>query len=328
LASGLPERPRAVAYLNMNEDKNSATNYVVVDPGPSIEQDDIDLLELIRTLLQSWKLIVAITVISTGLAVTYGLLSPEVFVAKTLLAPVQEKKTSPSSAFSQFGGFAAMAGIPISSDSNTGQVIATLESRKFLTLFVNNNKLLPVLFEDLWNSEKQVWVLETDQEEPSPNDGYSVLKGAITIGNDMETGLITLSISWSDPEIAAQCANDLVKQLNEQLREQAIQDSQKRVGYLEEELAKTSLNDMREVLYNLLESEKQKAMLANVNEDFALEVIDPAVAPETREKPKRKLIVFLGGVGGGFLGIFAVFFLQFIEKLKSSGKEKTNTSHA
>ena len=48
---------------------------------------------------------------------------------------------------------------------------------------------------------------------------------------------------------------------------------------------------MRAVLYNLLESEKQKAMLANVNEDFALEVIDPAVAPQTREKPKRKLIV-------------------------------------
>ena len=54
-------------------------------------------------------------------------------------------------------------------------------------------------------------------------------------------------------------------------------------------------------------------MLANVNEDFALEVIDPAVAPETREKPKRKLIVALGGVCGGFLGIFAVFLLSSCE---------------
>jgi uncharacterized protein involved in exopolysaccharide biosynthesis len=58
-----------------------------------------------------------------------------------------------------------------------------------------------------------------------------------------------------------------------------------------------------------------------------LEVIDPAVAPEQREKPKRKLIVGLGGVCGGFLGIFAVFFLQFLEKLKSSSKEKNNPSH-
>ena len=104
------------------------------------------------------------------------------------------------------------------------------------------------------------------------------------------------------------------------MREKAIADSQKRVGYLEQELAKTTLQDMRAVLYNLLESEKQKAMLANVNEDFALEVIDPAVAPETREKPKRKLIVVLAGVCGGFLGIFAVFLAQFLRKLKSSAK--------
>jgi uncharacterized protein involved in exopolysaccharide biosynthesis len=62
-------------------------------------------------------------------------------------------------------------------------------------------------------------------------------------------------------------------------------------------------------------------MLANVNEDFALEVIDHAVPPETREKPKRKLIVALGGVCGVFLGIFAVFFAQFLQKLKSSNSE-------
>ena len=220
-----------------------------------------------------------------------------------------------------------MAGISIPSGSNTEQVIATLESRRFLSLFLNNNKLLPVIFEDLWDAEKQVWIVESDQDEPTPNDSYSALKGAITIDKDKNSGLITLSVSWSDPVIAAEWANDLVKQLNEQLREQAIQDSKKRVGYLEKELAKTTLKDMREVLYNLLESEKQKAMLANVNEDFALEVIDPAVAPRVREKPKRKLIVALGGVCGGFLGVFAVFFFQFLEKLKSSSQERGNPSN-
>ena len=64
------------------------------------------------------------------------------------------------------------------------------------------------------------------------------------------------------------------------------------------------------MLYNLLESEKQKAMLANVNEDFALEVIDSAVAPESREKPNRKLIVSGWGMWR-VPGIFAVFFAQF-----------------
>jgi len=83
---------------------------------------------------------------------------------------------------------------------------------------------------------------------------------------------------------------------------------------------------MRAVLYNLLESEKQKAMLANVNEDFALEVIDPAVAPERRTKPNRKLIIVLGGVCGVFLGIFVVFFGQFLQKLQTKNARQTNES--
>ena len=294
----------------------------MVESGPPSDEDEIDLLELIRTLLQAWKTIVGITILCTGLAVAYALYAPEVFKAETLLAPAQEEKSGASSALGQFGGLAAMAGISIPSDSNVEQVVATLNSRKFLRTYINQNKLLPILFDEIWDADNQAWMVPSAEDEPTEQKAIESFKAYLSVDEDKKSGLITLSISWKDPEVAAQWANDLVKQLNEQLREQAIADSRKRVGYLEQELAKITLQDMRAVLYNLLESEKQKAMLANVNEDFALEVIDPAVAPETREKPKRKLIVALGGVCGGFLGIFAVFFAQFLRKLKSTNSEE------
>jgi len=302
----------------MSEDPKSSTKYVMVESGPPSDEDEIDLLELIRTLLQAWKTIVGITILCTGLAVAYALCAPEVFKAETLLAPAQEEKSGASSMLGQFGGLAAMAGISIPSDSNVEQVVATLNSRKFLRTYINQNKLIPVLFDEIWDADKQAWMVPSVEDEPTEQKAIEYFnENVLSVSEDKKSGLITLSISWKDPQVAAQWANDLVKQLNEQLREQAIADSKKRVGYLEQELAKTTLQDMRAVLYNLLESEKQKAMLANVNEDFALEVIDPAVAPETREKPKRTLIVALGGVCGGFLGIFTVFFAQFLQKLKS-----------
>jgi uncharacterized protein involved in exopolysaccharide biosynthesis len=309
----------------MSEDPKSSTKYVMVESGPPSDEDEIDLLELIRTLLQAWKTIVGITILCTGLAVAYALYAPEVFKAETLLAPAQEEKSGASSMLGQFGGLAAMAGISIPSDSNIDRVLATLETRVFLKKFIEEKNLLPVIFEDFWDAASNSWKLQLGQEAFISEDGISTLRYVIEVDQD-KSGLITLSICWKDPQVAAQWANDLVKQLNEQLREQAIADSKKRVGYLEQELAKTTLQDMRAVLYNLLESEKQKAMLANVNEDFALEVIDPAVVPETREKPKRKLIVALGGVSGGFLGIFAVFFAQFMQKLKSSNSEAATHS--
>ena len=309
----------------MTEETKSSTKYVMVESSPSVDEDEIDLIELIRTFLQAWKTIVGITIVCVGLAVAYALNSPEVFKAETLLAPAQEEKSGASSALSQFGGLAAMAGVTIPADSNVERVLATLKTRVFLKKFIEEKNLLPLIFEDNWDKSSKSWIEIEGQEEFTSEDGIILLRGAIGVDQD-KAGLITLSISWKDPAVAAQWANDLVKQLNEQLREQAIADSKKRVGYLEQELAKTTLQDMRAILYNLLESEKQKAMLANVNEDFALEVIDPAVAPETREKPKRKLIVAIGGVCGGFLGVFAVFFAQFLQKLKSPNSEAATHS--
>jgi uncharacterized protein involved in exopolysaccharide biosynthesis len=309
----------------MTEETKPPTKYVMVESGTSVDEDEIDLLELIRTLLHAWKTILGITIVCVGLAVAYALSAPEVFKAETLLAPAQDEKSGASSILSQFGGLASMAGVSIPSDSNIERVLATLEARVFLKKFVEEKNLLPVIFEDFWDAASNSWKLQVEQERFISEDGISAIRGAVDVDQD-KSGLITLSISWKDPVVAAEWANDLVKQLNEQLREKAITDSQKRIGYLKQELAKTTLQDMRAVLYNLLESEKQKAMLANVNEDFALEVIDPAVAPETREKPNRKLIVALGGVCGGFLGIFAVFFAQFLRKLKSTNSEPTINS--
>ena len=285
--------------------------------GLSVAEGEIDLLELIRTLIHAWKTILSITIICTGLAAAYALYAPEVFRAETLIAPAQEEKSTASSALSQLDGLAVMAGISIPRDSNIQHVVATLNSRKFLRTFINQNKLIPVLFEDIWNDDDQSWMVQSPEHEPTEQKAIESFKKCLSVDEDKKSGLITLSFSWEDPGFAAQWANDLVKQLNEQLREQAIADSKKRVGYLEQELAKTTLQDMRAVLYNILESEKQKAMLANVNEDFALEVIDPAVAPEIPEKPKRKLIIALGIVCGVFIGIFAVFFCQLLQKLKS-----------
>jgi uncharacterized protein involved in exopolysaccharide biosynthesis len=309
----------------MSEEHKSSTKYFMVESGVQSKEDEIDLLELICILLQAWKTIAIITLVSIGLAVAYALRTPEVFKAEILLAPAHEDKSGVSSALRQYGGLAAMTGVTIPADLNTERVLATLETRVFLKKFIEEKNLLPIIFEDFWDVASNSWKLQLGQEAFIAEDGIPVIREAVEVNQD-KPGLIILSISWENPQVAAHLANDLVKQLNEQLREQAIADSRKRVGYLEQELAKTTLQDMRAVLYSLLESEKQKAMLANVNEDFALEVIDPAVAPETREKPKRKLIVVLGGVCGGFIGIFAVFFAQFLKKLKSTNSETVSHS--
>ena len=203
------------------------------------------------------------------------------------------------------------------------RVFGTLNSSQFIRAFITKYNLLPSLFYDQWDESNDTWLLKENPNIPTLNDASELFQNNLSIDEDQKTGLTSLSFEWSQPNLATDWVNNLVKELNYSLRRRAIDDSNKKVGFLEKELAKTSLEDMRKVLYSLLESEKQKAMLANVNEDYAFEVIDPAIVSKVPEKPKRELIVALGGVCGGFLGIFAVFFAQLLQKLKSLNPEIT-----
>ena len=122
----------------MNEKQNKrSTKYVMIDPISSGAEDEIDLIELSLNLFKAWKTIFGTTIICLLLAIVYALNETEIFKAETLLAAAQEEKMSTSSAINQFGGLAAMAGISIPSDSNVEQVLATLQSRKFLNYFIN-----------------------------------------------------------------------------------------------------------------------------------------------------------------------------------------------
>jgi uncharacterized protein involved in exopolysaccharide biosynthesis len=302
----------------MTEEKKSSINYVMVESGPSVEEDEIDLLELIRTLMLGWKTVLGVTIVCTGLAIIYALYLPNIYKAETVLAPAQEDESGARSLLDKFGGLVAIAGVQEKDTSFMIRVYGTLNSSQFIRTFIAKFNLLPSLFYDQWDESNNSWLLEDKTEIPTLDDGRKLFQSMLSIYEDKKSGLTSISFEWHQPNLATNWVNNLVEELNQALRQRAIDDCNKKVGFLEKELAKTSLEDMRKVLYSLLESEKQKAMLANVNEDFAFEVIDPATVSKVPEKPKRKLIVALGGVCGGFLGIFAVFFAHFVQKLKAS----------
>ena len=301
----------------MSKKEEKETKYLMVETNSSSTEDSLEVMELIAMLLQSWKLIGIFAFLGMSISVVLAFLAPVSYRANTLLAPAEEETNGISSAMGQFEGLAAMTGISVSKDSQTEQVLATLQSRKFINFFIKENSLEPLLFEELWDKKKKEWLVGKEME-PTEQDAIARFMEVLSVEEDKKSGLITVSVSWKDPEIVAEWANELVRQLNVQLRKKAIEDSNKRVGYLEKELGKVTIRDMRSVLYNLLEFEKKKAMLANVNEDFALKVIDPAVVPESRESPRRKLIVLFGGAVGVFLGVLIVLAKQFHMKIKQS----------
>lgn len=67
-----------------------------------------------------------------------------------------------------------------------------------------------------------------------------------------------------------------------------------------------------ETLYEMLLKQYEAARLAEAQEAMVVQVVDPAVPPELKYKPKRRLMVAIAGVLGLFLSIFLAFFLEFL----------------
>jgi uncharacterized protein involved in exopolysaccharide biosynthesis len=180
---------------------------------------------------------------------------------------------------------------------------AVLESRRLVEEFIKRNDILNELSPDegdlltLWSAVTRFRDL------------------ILTIREDTVEGITTVSINWTDPAIAARWANGFVALANELIRTRAREESERNIEYLNEQIEQTKEVGLQRVMYNLIETETQTLMLANARVEYAFTIVDPAVAPEIRISPKRKLIVLSGIALGLFFGVLAVFAINFFRQI-------------
>lgn len=303
-------------------------------PGtPVTAEDEINLLELWRVLVGGWRLIALVTFLVLVLVIGVCLWMTPKYRAATLLAAADQGQSSSSAMgalASQFGGLAGLAGITLPSSGTIDTTLAIIASREFLVNFVKDRNLKQVLFADQWDPATKSWnppglrtklkrlvqpvpAIVIAQEklqpgEPSSWDAFATLTDDILlVSKDPTTGLVTLSVEWSDPEQAAIWANDLVQRANQVVRERVISDTAKKNDYLLKQISQTSLAALQTVLYQLIEENTKTLTLAKVTDDYALKVLSPAAPPQDVSKPKVLVFAALAFILGIFLGAAIVF---------------------
>jgi uncharacterized protein involved in exopolysaccharide biosynthesis len=126
---------------------------------------------------------------------------------------------------------------------------------------------------------------------------------------DNHTGLVTMSIKWTDPVAAATWANDLVKLTNDYLRKKAIDEAERSIAYLSEQASRTDVVGVKQAIFSILESEINKETLARGREEFALRVVDPAVPPEMATSPVASLWAIAGLIGALMASTLVIYFI-------------------
>lgn len=270
--------------------------------------EEISLQEIAETLWTRRWLIALSTLVFGMLALVTAFVLPEKYQATVVLAPVDDdaggKLGGAGALLSQFGGLAGLGGISLGGSGKKSEAVATLQSAALTEAFIDENKLLPVLFKKDWDASTEKWKTSAPDDMPTLWKAEKKFRSKVrAIGEDKKTGLVTLTITWNDPEQAAVWANDLVARANRYLRSKAIEQSQENLRYLNEQLGKTSVVEIQKAIYGLTEAEIKKIMIANGSEEYAFKVIDPARVPEERSSPRRALIAAVGLFAGLMLGM-------------------------
>lgn len=307
---------------------------------PNYPDDEIDLQELFATLWRGKWVIILFTVVFAAGGVAYALSKPDIYQANALLAP--EDGGNGSGLGGQLGGLASLAGVNIGEDGSSQTVIAleVLQSRAFLTDFIHRHDLtVPLMGTEGWNMQREEWIynrevynpetgewkIDEDGKSLKPTDWDLVKKftgSHLGVSENKDNGMVTIRIKSLSPVAAKQWTEWLVKDINEHMRAQDIEEAEASINYLESKLNETNIAGMQQVFYQLIESETRTVMLANAQREYVFKTVDPAVIPQEKSEPKRALIAIIATMLGGMIGIFMVFVSGFIRSWKEQNESR------
>lgn len=298
-----------------------------------IHNDEIDLLEVIKVLWDDKIRIIIITSVAAFISVIYSFYLPNIYQADALLAPAGDGGSSGMSSLAgKFGGLASLAGVSLTDDSvNKFELgLEVLKSRKFAREFVNRHKIIPQLMAvDYWNSKTRELIINNDIYDqkskawldkdgpPSDEKIYEAYLGILVLEEDLKSDFIRVGFKHESPDIAAKWTGLVVKDLNDSLRRQDIYEAESSIDYLKKQIENSPLTELRNLFYNLIQSQTETIMLANVREEYVFKTIDPATVPERKSEPKRTLICILVTFLGGLIGLIYALLRHYTSPLNS-----------
>ncbi|REL26123.1 LPS O-antigen length regulator [Thalassotalea euphylliae] len=290
--------------------------------------DDLTLYGLFALFLRNWLILTVSGFSFAILALVWSLGQPNIYTAKTLLMPAGDDSGGLGGLAGSLGGLAAVAGVslPEGKTDNTKLALELIETQVFLGEFIEENDLvLPIMAAEGWDEASNKLIIDPEKYDeatstwvrkpkaprkviPSTQETYEELKKLISVEQDPKSKFVTISVDFYSPYLAAKWVDGLVEKLNESIRLRDKQEATESITYLEKLSQDSNVQGLRSTFSSLMEEQIKSRMLAEVRKDYVFKIVDPAVVPELKSKPKRSIIVVVAGFIGGIIGIIIVLF--------------------
>jgi hypothetical protein len=282
-----------------------------------VDNDEIKLVELIL-ILWKWKyIIVSLSLVAVVSSFFYVKSLDNVYEARVQLK-LTDKKSGGLSSFAA-DSLSALPGFNMrGGQDNTYDILRSiLYGGTFLPEFILKNNFQSKIFDNY--DEKK------DNPDFKENINFiinSKLKSVINFREEKSTGLVILAYQSKDREFTKVFVDALLKDLNIKYREFELSNLQTQIDKYENEIDKTHNLILKNKLAELVSKIIQEKVIGQAQEYYGFDIVVDSYVPEVAEKvkPKRFFLLMTMSVISFMSIVLFVFLLDFILKLRMSGR--------
>ncbi|VAY86335.1 Lipopolysaccharide biosynthesis [hydrothermal vent metagenome] len=295
-----------------------------------IDEDEIDLRELFKTILKNKFKIALITFIITSLTILYTLSIPNSYKSSVVLDPQDQPKSAGLGGLSALAGMAGVS-LGVSSMNTFNSMKAVLNDNAFQEMVIKKYKLTEKLTPEYMDKNlvfalgfRSIYdIFKSDSENDKSQDEImfdtiKTLKKIVSLSNDEKSGAISMSVEMYDRFLAKEILDIYLKELTTYLQKIDMQDINKKLKYYKSELEKVDDIELKIQISQLMSSLIQKKVLSSASEYYNVKVMTQSQVAfiKDKSKPKRALIVIVSFITSIILSIFFVFFMEFLKENK------------
>ena len=267
--------------------------------------DEIDLIELLKTVWDGRKQVIIISFVFVSIGVAAALLSPVVYSSSTTFINSQTESSSSSG----LSGVASLVGINLGGMSSGSEIPPTMYpqigesiefNRALLDSYIDEKKQIKLggFLSDYNAIEKSV--TENSNKlfvSKYENNLFKVLKDVISISVNQKDGFVTISANMPESEYAANTCINAREILQETIINNKIKSAKQKLEYSEKQLAskRIEFEEIQNKLAYFNDSNLNLVTSSVINEREKLEaefqIINAVMIELSKQVEQRKLQV-------------------------------------
>ncbi len=294
-------------------------------------EDDINIINIFSDLYKR-KFYYGLFILVISLITFLFLIStPNQFKSSSLIS-VKESSMSnePSTALSAFTSVASISGLGSGAGSSRKMyVLRLIKSRDFFEYLISNDERFLVELmafssfdkknqlnnynEDVYNSKLSQWNKELfKNSKPTLLSAHKEFRPHFNIeGEEGLSNFMVLTITHESPLLAKKWLDYIISSFNIYVKDKESREAQLSLNYLNSIIGTVEISEIRSVIASLIKKEIKDLMIANIDDEYILNIIDKPFIPEKKSYPDRPFYLILSFIASIFLVLlFSIIFHQ------------------